>query len=36
MKDKELETQLNYYKDVIGRYTNYSWWTYIRHFIIKN
>jgi hypothetical protein len=35
-KDKELETQLNYYKDIIGRHTNYSWWTYIRHFIIKN
>jgi glycosyltransferase involved in cell wall biosynthesis len=35
-KDKELETQLNYYKDIIGKYTNYSWWTYIRHFIIKN
>ena len=35
-KDKELETQLNYYRDIIGRQTNYSWWTYIRHFIIKN
>ena len=35
-KDKELETQLNYYKEVIGKYTSYSWWTYIRHFIIKN
>lgn len=35
-KDKELETQLNYYKDIIGKYTNYGWWTYIRHFIIKN
>ncbi len=35
-KDRELETQLNYYKDTIGKYTNYSWWTYIRHFIIKN
>jgi len=35
-KDKELETQLNYYRDVIGRHTNYGWWTYIRHFIIKN
>ena len=35
-KDTELETQLNYYKDVIGKYTNYSWWTYIRHFIITN
>ena len=35
-KDKELENQLNYYKKIIGKYTNYSWWTYIRHFIINN
>jgi hypothetical protein len=35
-KDKELETQLNYYKEVIGKHIGYSWWTYIRHFIIKN
>ena len=35
-KDGELNRQLNYYKEVIGKYTNYSWWTYIRHFIIKN
>ena len=35
-KDKELETQLDYYKVTIGKHTNYSWWTYIRHFIIKN
>jgi hypothetical protein len=35
-KDKELENQLNYYKNIIGKYTNYSWWTYIRHFIINN
>jgi hypothetical protein len=35
-KDKELETQLHYYKNIIGKQTNYSWWTYIRHFIIKN
>jgi len=35
-KDKELETQLNYYRNTIGKHTNYSWWTYIRHFIIKN
>jgi len=35
-RDKELEHQLNHYRDVIGKYTNYSWWTYIRHFIIKN
>ena len=35
-KDEELESQLNYYKDIIGKYTSYSWWTYIRHFIIKS
>ena len=35
-KDSELQTQLDYYRSVIGKYTNYSWWTYIRHFIINN
>jgi glycosyltransferase involved in cell wall biosynthesis len=35
-KDNELNTQLNYYCNVIEKYTNYGWWTYIRHFIIKN
>jgi glycosyltransferase involved in cell wall biosynthesis len=35
-KDIELEDQLNYYKNIIGFHTNYSWWSYIRHFIIKN
>ena len=35
-KDNELNTQLNYYRNVIEKYTNYGWWTYIRHFIIKN
>lgn len=35
-KDRELELQLDYYREVIGKYTSYSWWTYIRHFIIKN
>ena len=35
-KDIELLNQLNYYRDVIDKYINYSWWTYIRHFIIKN
>ena len=34
-KDKELQTQLDYYRQVIEKYTGYSWWTYIRHFIIK-
>jgi len=35
-KETELNTQLNYYRNVIEQYTSYSWWTYIRHFIIKN
>ena len=35
-KDDELQLQLNHYKNIINKYTQYSWWTYIRHFIIKN
>jgi glycosyltransferase involved in cell wall biosynthesis len=35
-KDKELQDKVELYTNVIGRYTNYSWWTYIRHFIIRN
>lgn len=35
-KDSELSNQLNKYKSVISGYTGYSWWLYIRHFIIKN
>jgi hypothetical protein len=35
-KDNELKNKLTYYKDIIGNHINYSWWTYIRHFIIKN
>jgi glycosyltransferase involved in cell wall biosynthesis len=35
-KDDELQKQLNKYKPVISRYYGFSWWTYIRHFIIKN
>jgi len=35
-KDTELNTQLNYYRNVIEQHTSYGWWTYIRHFIIKN
>jgi len=35
-KDKELSVQLDYYKNVIGNYTGFGWWTYIRHFIISN
>lgn len=35
-KDNELQSQLNKYLNVIGKHTGHSWWTYIRHFIIKN
>jgi len=35
-KDQELSRQLAYYKEVLDGHTNYSWWMYIRHFIIKN
>jgi glycosyltransferase involved in cell wall biosynthesis len=35
-KDEELDKQLNKYIPVISRYYGFSWWTYIRHFIIKN
>ena len=35
-KDEELEKQLNKYRPVISRYYGFSWWTYLRHFIIKN
>jgi hypothetical protein len=35
-KDNELQSQLNKYVSVIGKHTGYSWWTYIRHFIIKS
>ena len=35
-KDNELMNQLEYYKEVLNKHISYSWWTYIRHFIIKN
>jgi glycosyltransferase involved in cell wall biosynthesis len=35
-KDKELSYQLEYFKNIIGNYTGFGWWTYVRHFIIKN
>ena len=35
-KDNELQSQLNKYLNVISKHTVHSWWTYIRHFIIKN
>jgi len=28
--------QLEYYKEVLDKHIAYSWWMYIRHFIIKN
>jgi ADP-heptose:LPS heptosyltransferase len=34
-KDTELSKQLEYYKKVVEKNMSYSWWTYIRHFIIK-
>jgi hypothetical protein len=35
-KENELQSQLNKYLKIISGHTGYSWWTYIRHFIIKN
>jgi hypothetical protein len=35
-KEYELQSQLNKYVSVIGEHTGYTWWTYIRHFIINN
>jgi len=35
-KDKELEEKLNYYCNVIRKYKSFSWWIFIRHFIIKS
>jgi glycosyltransferase involved in cell wall biosynthesis len=35
-KDEELQKQINKYTPIISRYYGFSWWTYIRHFIIKN
>ena len=35
-KDDELSNKLNYYKEILDKHISYSWWTYIRHFIIKN
>lgn len=35
-KDIELDNQLNKYLRVISHHTGYSWWKYIRHFIISN
>jgi glycosyltransferase involved in cell wall biosynthesis len=35
-KDEELKSKLDYYSNVIQKFTGFSWWTYIRHFIIWN
>jgi glycosyltransferase involved in cell wall biosynthesis len=35
-KENELDSQLNKYLNIIDKHTGYSWWKYIRHFIIKN
>jgi hypothetical protein len=35
-QDTKTIHQLNYYKEVLDKHISYSWWTYIRHFIIKN
>jgi glycosyltransferase involved in cell wall biosynthesis len=35
-KENELQVQINKYLSVIGKHTGYSWWTYVRHFIINN
>lgn len=34
-KDQELQNQINRYTNIIGKHTDYSWWKYIRHFIIN-
>lgn len=35
-KDSEVKRQLESYKKIISKHTGYSWWVYVRHFIIKN
>lgn len=35
-KESELQKQIDKYKTIISRYHGFSWWTYIRHFIIQN
>lgn len=34
-KDEELQRQINKYASVIRNYRGFSWWSYIRHFIIN-
>lgn len=35
-KESELQKQIDKYNTVISRYHGFSWWSYIRHFIIQN
>ena len=35
-KDNELQRQLKYYQEILDKHISYSWWTYIRHLVIKN
>lgn len=35
-KDLELTRKLSYYSNIIQNHTGFSWWNYIRHFIIWN
>lgn len=35
-KDEEIKNQLDYFTNTIRKFTGFSWWSYIRHFIIKN
>jgi len=34
-KDEELEIQLKRFSSIIGKHRGFSWWNYIRHFIIN-
>jgi hypothetical protein len=35
-KDRELSKHLNKFSSIISKHTGFSWWTYVRHFIIWN
>jgi glycosyltransferase involved in cell wall biosynthesis len=35
-KDRELSKQLDKFSSLISKHTGFSWWTYVRHFIIWN
>jgi glycosyltransferase involved in cell wall biosynthesis len=34
--NEETNNKLNEYTEILGKYIGFSWWIYIRHFIIKN